>query len=230
MASPPPASRAPSSLSVFFPPSRHRERPGRGRCARHGEPRGDRSWVAGRAADRKPRTRRRDRPRLPSAIFSHLAHARASDLSYGDQRRVEIARALASTPKLLLLDEPAAGMNPTERKALAQLIRRISATGITVVIVEHDINLIMGISDQVLVLESGVVIASGKPEMVRRDPKVVEAYIGCRTAVRASASSGVVVSAPGPPILELKDVRLSYGPIEAVHGIDLSVGRGEIVT
>jgi branched-chain amino acid transport system ATP-binding protein len=162
--------------------------------------------------------------------IGHLAHARASDLSYGDQRRVEIARALASTPKLLLLDEPAAGMNPTERKALAQLIRRISATGITVVIVEHDINLIMGISDQVLVLESGVVIASGKPEMVRRNPRVIEAYIGRRTAVRASASSGAVVSASGPPILELKDVRVSYGPIEAVHGIDLSVGRGEIVT
>jgi branched-chain amino acid transport system ATP-binding protein len=162
--------------------------------------------------------------------IGHLAHARASDLSYGDQRRVEIARALASTPKLLLLDEPAAGMNPTERKALAQLIRRISATGITVVIVEHDINLIMGISDQVLVLESGVVIASGKPEMVRRNPRVIEAYIGCRTALRASASSGAVVSASGPPILELKDVRVSYGPIEAVHGIDLSVGRGEIVT
>lgn len=163
--------------------------------------------------------------------IGHLAHAQASSLSYGDQRRVEIARALASAPKLLLLDEPAAGMNPTERKSLAALIGRIRNAGVTVVIVEHDINLIMGISDQVLVLESGAVIASGKPEKVRSDPRVVEAYIGRRAAAGASPpTEAATMPASTGTILELKDVKVAYGPIEAVHGVDLSVSHGEIVT
>jgi branched-chain amino acid transport system ATP-binding protein len=171
------------------------------------------------------------RAALAFCDIEHLAQRQASSLSYGDQRRVEIARALASAPKLLLLDEPAAGMNPTERKALAQLIRRIRAAGITVVIVEHDVNLIMGISDHVVVLESGAVIASGKPQEVQRDSRVIEAYIGRRKLATSETCRVPEGETAGTePILDLKDVRVAYGPIEALHGIGLTVGRGEIVT
>ncbi len=113
-------------------------------------------------------------------------HAWARNLPYGDQRRLEIARALATSPKLLLLDEPTAGMNASETRELTAFIRQLRAElGLTVLLIEHDMRVVMGISDRVTVLDYGEVLAEGSPDEVRANPRVVEAYLG-RGAAGAS--------------------------------------------
>ncbi|MCE5255045.1 MAG: ATP-binding cassette domain-containing protein [Actinomycetia bacterium] len=195
-------------------------------------------WAGGLGLPHQRKEEKTSRERAMRALatvgLEGFAAAPAAGLPYGSQRLVEIARALASEPRLLLLDEPAAGMNASERVHLVEQIRRIREAGITVLLVEHDIELVMGISEHVYVLDYGRLISQGRPEVVRKDPVVVEAYLGVKLDGRRDLCQTrhlTTGACPEPEnLLVVEDLATSYGAIQALHGVSFTVPKGEVVT
>jgi branched-chain amino acid transport system ATP-binding protein len=137
------------------------------------------------------RARERALELLSWVKLDHKSGDKADNLSYGEQRRLEVARALATNPKLLLLDEPVAGMNSREKNELMDVIRHISARGYTIFMIEHDMRFVMGLCADIAVLNFGRIIARGAPEQIRNDPQVIEAYLGREDDEASLDESGV---------------------------------------
>ena len=194
-------------------------------------------------------TERKDRARelldtvgLPPGVASR----EAGTLAYGDQRRLEIARALATQPRALVLDEPAAGMNPSEKGRLSELLASLAAGGLAVLLIEHDIKLVMRLCAEIVVLDFGKRIAAGPPATVAEDPAVIAAYLGTKAAEQASSVAVVEVAvdevavgdstaatpsaaSAAEPILSVDNLEVAYGAIEALQGVSLHVAPGEVV-
>ncbi|MEW5420936.1 ATP-binding cassette domain-containing protein [Amorphus sp. 3PC139-8] len=152
--------------------------------------------------------------------------ALAGALAHIDKRLVEIARALSFDPEIVLLDEPAAGLGEEDTAHVARLLQQLAEAGITVILIEHDMSLVMGISDHVLVLDSGRKISEGKPDLVRKDPMVLAAYLG--EGVEAMPVRAVS-ERRGKVAFAVEGLTASYGASEVLHGLDLSVSTGELV-
>ena len=189
----------------------------------------------------RPRERRARERALGTLRFVGLAaraHEPAGTLPFTDQRRLEVARALVSDPDLLVLDEPAAGMHPTEIREFVSLVHRVRDAGITVLLIEHHMELVAQLADRVTVLNFGRVIAEGSAADVAADRVVVKAYLGEHR--RAERGVPAVVGAAAlehsnpddgrpPPLLSIRDLRVRYGAAPALQGVDLDVGHGEVV-
>ena len=163
--------------------------------------------------------------------LDRYARARAADLPAGIQRRVEIARALASRPKLLLLDEPAAGLDASETAHLGHLLRAVRERfHVSMLLVDHDMSLVLRVCDYVYVLDFGKPLAKGEPEQIRTDPKVIAAYLGEES--KKLPGTMATVTAPfkdDPPLLAVGGIAAGYGRLEVVRNIDLEVKPGEVV-
>ena len=193
-------------------------------------------------AARRAAPERTMRARQLLAYCGYTGHPKtlAADLPHVDRRLVEIARALATDPDALLLDEPAAGLSREDKVRLGALLRRIADAGLTVLLVEHDMTLVMGISDQVVVLDAGVRLAAGTPNQVQADPAVQQAYLGESLGDRPEDASKDISgrgpdtplrenAGPRPEMLGVGALVAGYGAEPVLHGIDLQVRRGEVV-
>ena len=147
-------------------------------------------------------------------------------LNYADRRRVEIARAMTLRPDLLLLDEPAAGMNPAEVEQISRQIKELRDSGYTIILVEHQMPVVMGVSDRIMVVNKGQVLAQGTPREMQAHPEVIAAYLGEQEECDVTPKPSLVT---GEPLLSLKGVEASYGPIKVLKGLDIDVYPGEIV-
>ena len=165
--------------------------------------------------------------------YAGPAQVRAADLAHVDRRLVEIARALATAPQALLLDEPAAGLSREDKALLAALLQRIAAAGIGVLLVEHDMELVMGISDHIVVLDAGRRLAVGGVAAIQADPAVRKAYLGEALAADDAPANGQAPRPPlpadAPELLGVGGLVAGYGAEPVLHGIDLRVRRGELV-
>jgi ABC-type branched-subunit amino acid transport system ATPase component len=156
--------------------------------------------------------------------------ARADSMPYGALKRLEIARALALKPRILFLDEPAAGLNTKETLDVDALVRKVADSGVTVVLVEHDMKMVMNLSDRILVLDYGKKLAEGTGDEVRRNPDVIAAYLGIQAPQEDSAPAlSLPQTKPADVLLRVSGMESCYGRIKALKGINLEVRRGETV-
>ncbi|SMP65781.1 branched-chain amino acid ABC transporter ATP-binding protein/permease [Noviherbaspirillum suwonense] len=190
--------------------------------------RGRLGMLLGSARYAAPAVRQLSRQLLLYCGYQGALDTPAADLAHVDRRLVEIARALAADPDVLLLDEPAAGLSSDDKRKLAQLLRRIADAGVSVVLVEHDMTLVMDISDRLVVLDAGQRLAVGTPAEIQDDPAVRQAYLG--DAAMLDGSGRVArAAADTPEVLGVGALVTGYGAEPVLHGIDLQVRRGEMV-
>lgn len=165
--------------------------------------------------------------------LTEYADAIATDLPFGLQRKVEIGRALAGAPRLLLLDEPAAGMNEAETEDLRERMRAMRAAGHTILLIEHDMNLVMSVSDHVIVMDFGRLIAEGTPAQVRADPAVIRSYLGEETADGAGEArphgERAQPIAHAMPALRVANLNAGYGNVSVLRDIGFELHRGEVL-
>jgi branched-chain amino acid transport system ATP-binding protein len=177
-----------------------------------------------RGAWRGTASTERARALLALVGYSGSETRAAATLSHVDRRLVEIARALGTRPAVLLLDEPAAGLDDADTVRLGSLLQRLARAGLAVVLVEHDMALVMSISDEIVVLDAGRRIAAGAPAAVRADPAVKAAYLGSKTLARPS-----VTRLAGASVLDVQTLSAGYGPLAVLNQVSLQVGRGETI-
>jgi ABC-type branched-subunit amino acid transport system ATPase component len=188
------------------------------------------------AALRLPRVQREEDAGRLNAIrqleligLAERADEPIGDLPFGQQRLVQIARALATEPQILLLDEPAAGLTRSEIHSLDTLIQELKSRGLTILLVEHDMQLVMNLADHVVVLNFGEKIAEGAPQAIRGNPHVIAAYLGKEKEDIPTVESDERRAAGDLPLLEIRDLSTFYGPIRALESVNLKIMPGEIV-